>query len=195
MSEGRTCRAGLVDTLSPIELTLYSGDTPLALAPEVYDLLVELPAALRSTPLTNLLPWRTVTLSAKGLSPRCLPPNWSTRVMLHILRSGSPTTLMKVERSRVTLYSPVGDSCTSIFQCTNARRVGSNAGAGFIHKSKLNSNGSFSVGKTWKLTELRGIEVLNVSVMALLLVETQLLKLSAASGVQYNLVTPAPVAN
>ncbi|KAI0715395.1 exocyst complex component Sec3-domain-containing protein [Earliella scabrosa] len=37
----------------------------------------------------------------------------------------------------------------------------SNAGAGFIHKSKLNSNGSFSVGKTWKLTELRGIEVLN----------------------------------
>ncbi|KAH9948238.1 exocyst complex component Sec3-domain-containing protein [Amylocystis lapponica] len=34
-------------------------------------------------------------------------------------------------------------------------------GAGFIHKSKLNSNGSFSVGKTWKLQELRGVEVVN----------------------------------
>ncbi|KAG0704350.1 exocyst complex component Sec3-domain-containing protein [Suillus ampliporus] len=32
---------------------------------------------------------------------------------------------------------------------------------GFLHKSKLNTNGSFSVGKTWKLSELRGIEVLN----------------------------------
>ncbi|EGN91691.1 hypothetical protein SERLA73DRAFT_67000 [Serpula lacrymans var. lacrymans S7.3] len=35
----------------------------------------------------------------------------------------------------------------------------SNDGSGFIHKSKLNTNGSFSVGKTWKLLELRGIEV------------------------------------
>ncbi|OAX44413.1 hypothetical protein K503DRAFT_706401 [Rhizopogon vinicolor AM-OR11-026] len=34
-------------------------------------------------------------------------------------------------------------------------------GSGFIHKSKLNTNGSFSVGKTWKLSELRGIEVVN----------------------------------
>ncbi|KAH9944208.1 exocyst complex component Sec3-domain-containing protein [Epithele typhae] len=39
----------------------------------------------------------------------------------------------------------------------------STTGVGFIHKSKLNSNGSFSVGKTWKLSELRGIEVLNPS--------------------------------
>ncbi|KAI0801061.1 exocyst complex component Sec3-domain-containing protein [Fomes fomentarius] len=36
-----------------------------------------------------------------------------------------------------------------------------NNGTGFIHKSKLNSNGSFSVGKTWRLAELRGIEILN----------------------------------
>ncbi|KAG1784128.1 exocyst complex component Sec3-domain-containing protein [Suillus placidus] len=34
-------------------------------------------------------------------------------------------------------------------------------GSGFLHKSKLNTNGSFSVGKTWKLSELRGMEVLN----------------------------------
>ncbi|KAH8998826.1 exocyst complex component sec3 subunit [Lactarius hatsudake] len=31
----------------------------------------------------------------------------------------------------------------------------------FIHKSKMNSNGTFSVGKTWKLTELRAVEVMN----------------------------------
>ncbi|KAI0756800.1 exocyst complex component Sec3-domain-containing protein [Daedaleopsis nitida] len=36
-----------------------------------------------------------------------------------------------------------------------------NNGSGFIHKSKLNSNGSFSVGKSWRVAELRGIEVLN----------------------------------
>ncbi|KDR85366.1 hypothetical protein GALMADRAFT_234191 [Galerina marginata CBS 339.88] len=36
-----------------------------------------------------------------------------------------------------------------------------NNGSGFIHKSKLNTNGSFSVGKTWRLTELRAIQVVN----------------------------------
>lgn len=34
--------------------------------------------------------------------------------------------------------------------------------SGFIHKSKLNNNGSFSVGKTWNLAELRGVEVVTV---------------------------------
>ncbi|KAJ3575972.1 hypothetical protein NP233_g733 [Leucocoprinus birnbaumii] len=34
-----------------------------------------------------------------------------------------------------------------------------NNNSGFIHKSKLNNNGSFSVGKTWKLSELRGLQV------------------------------------
>ncbi|KAI0085410.1 exocyst complex component Sec3-domain-containing protein [Irpex rosettiformis] len=37
----------------------------------------------------------------------------------------------------------------------------SSDGTGSIHKSKLNSNGSFSVGKTWKLGDLRGVEVIN----------------------------------
>nr|GAT61106.1 predicted protein [Mycena chlorophos] len=34
-------------------------------------------------------------------------------------------------------------------------------GNGFLHKSKLNTNGSFSVGKTWRLPELRGLAVVN----------------------------------
>ncbi|KAF7339614.1 Sec3-PIP2-bind domain-containing protein [Mycena sanguinolenta] len=34
-------------------------------------------------------------------------------------------------------------------------------GNGFIHKSKLNTNGSFSVGKTWRLSELRALQVVN----------------------------------
>ncbi|CAE6460065.1 unnamed protein product [Rhizoctonia solani] len=33
-------------------------------------------------------------------------------------------------------------------------------GKGFIHKAKRNTNGTFSVGKTWKLEELKGVEVL-----------------------------------
>lgn len=38
-------------------------------------------------------------------------------------------------------------------------------GHGFIHKSKLNANGTFSVGKTWKLEDLRGIEIVNVRLL------------------------------
>jgi hypothetical protein len=45
--------------------------------------------------------------------------------------------------------------------CLDCPSVASD-GSGFIHKSKLNTNGSFSVGKTWKVSELRGIEVVNV---------------------------------
>jgi hypothetical protein len=33
---------------------------------------------------------------------------------------------------------------------------------GFLHKSKLNTNGTYSVGKTWRLAELRGLQVLSV---------------------------------
>jgi len=36
-----------------------------------------------------------------------------------------------------------------------------NNGSGFIHKSKLNTNGTFSVGKTWRLAELRAIQIVN----------------------------------
>ncbi|KAF9244541.1 exocyst complex component Sec3-domain-containing protein [Melanogaster broomeanus] len=43
---------------------------------------------------------------------------------------------------------------------------------GFIHKSKLNTNGSFSVGKTWKLAELRGIEVVNPMLFNITLART-----------------------
>ncbi|KAK2461629.1 hypothetical protein APHAL10511_006092 [Amanita phalloides] len=35
------------------------------------------------------------------------------------------------------------------------------SGTGYMHKSKLNSNGSFSVGKTWLLSDLRALHVLN----------------------------------
>ncbi|KIY45788.1 hypothetical protein FISHEDRAFT_48677 [Fistulina hepatica ATCC 64428] len=34
-------------------------------------------------------------------------------------------------------------------------------GSGFIHKSKMNTNGTFSVGKTWKLADLRAVVVVN----------------------------------
>lgn len=40
--------------------------------------------------------------------------------------------------------------------------IESSNGSGFMHKSKLNSNGSFSVGKTWNLAEVHAIQVLNV---------------------------------
>ncbi|KAJ1301562.1 hypothetical protein OPQ81_008810 [Rhizoctonia solani] len=40
-------------------------------------------------------------------------------------------------------------------------------GKGFIHKSKRNTNGTFSVGKTWKLEELKGVEVLGPRAIAI----------------------------
>ncbi|KAI0305016.1 exocyst complex component Sec3-domain-containing protein [Russula brevipes] len=45
-------------------------------------------------------------------------------------------------------------------------------GEGFIHKSKMNSNGTFSVGKTWKLNELRAVEVVTPSSFNITLART-----------------------
>ena len=35
-----------------------------------------------------------------------------------------------------------------------------------MHKSKLNTNGTYSVGKTWRLVELRALTVISVCVLA-----------------------------
>ncbi|KAL1748585.1 exocyst complex component Sec3-domain-containing protein [Schizophyllum fasciatum] len=48
----------------------------------------------------------------------------------------------------------------------------SNNGSGFIHKSKMNNNGTFSVGKTWRLPELRGVTVLSPSSFSITLSRT-----------------------
>ncbi|KAI0688760.1 exocyst complex component Sec3-domain-containing protein [Cytidiella melzeri] len=48
----------------------------------------------------------------------------------------------------------------------------SSDGGGSIHKSKLNSNGSFSVGKTWKICDLRGVEVVNPLALSVTLART-----------------------
>ncbi|KAJ7225687.1 exocyst complex component sec3 subunit [Mycena pura] len=45
-------------------------------------------------------------------------------------------------------------------------------GNGFLHKSKLNTNGSFSVGKTWKLAELRALQVVNPLIFNITLTRT-----------------------
>ncbi|KAA1467891.1 exocyst complex component sec3 subunit [Dentipellis sp. KUC8613] len=44
-----------------------------------------------------------------------------------------------------------------------------NDGSAFIHKSKMNSNGTFSVGKTWRLPELRAIEVTSLTTVTITL--------------------------
>ncbi|KAL4241693.1 SEC3 family protein [Abortiporus biennis] len=45
-------------------------------------------------------------------------------------------------------------------------------GTGFIHKSKLNANGSFSVGKSWKLQDLKGVELLSPMQFSVILSRT-----------------------
>ena len=77
----------------------------------------------------------------------------------------------------------------------NCRVAGTNDGAGFIHKSKLNSNGSFSVGKTWTIVELRGIEVLNVSCSVRGRKEKASHQIVAAPCIQHNPGTDTSVAN
>lgn len=52
---------------------------------------------------------------------------------------------------------------SSLSFCCAKSKAENTAGEGFIHKSKMNTNNTFSIGKTWKLTELRGLEVINVS--------------------------------
>ncbi|EGG06336.1 uncharacterized protein MELLADRAFT_87296 [Melampsora larici-populina 98AG31] len=41
------------------------------------------------------------------------------------------------------------------------------SGQVFLHKSKRNSNGSFSIGKTWDVIDLRGVELINDSAFKL----------------------------
>jgi exocyst complex component 1 len=53
--------------------------------------------------------------------------------------------------------SPLSDSIYFLSEASN--------GGGYIHKSKLNTNGTFSVGKTWRLAELRGIQVVGVCLL------------------------------
>lgn len=45
-------------------------------------------------------------------------------------------------------------------------------GSGCIHKSKLNTNGSFSVGKTWSLEDLRGVDVYDPTTFSITLART-----------------------
>jgi hypothetical protein len=47
--------------------------------------------------------------------------------------------------------------------------TGTDDGGGNIHKAKLNGNGTFSVGKTWPVSELTGIEVITVRILNLAL--------------------------
>ncbi|KAG6885399.1 hypothetical protein C0993_002132 [Termitomyces sp. T159_Od127] len=65
-----------------------------------------------------------------------------------------------VEGSHVIFFYLVRDN--RIAYCdTTYGILEANNGSGFIHKSKLNTNGTFSVGKTWRLPELRAIQVIN----------------------------------
>jgi len=85
------------------------------------------------------------------------------RVTSHISRSGKtlqPT--LGAENHDIYFYHVCP---TSDFDSTSQTSdTGASNGTGFIHKSKLNTNGTFSVGKTWKLAELRGVQVLDVRV-------------------------------
>lgn len=66
------------------------------------------------------------------------------------------------EESHVTYFSLVCiHSYCSLHLISNIFVEASN-GTGFIHKSKLNTNGTFSVGKTWRLAELRAVQVVEV---------------------------------
>lgn len=40
-------------------------------------------------------------------------------------------------------------------------------GLPLIHKSRLNPNGTFSVGKTWTISELHAVEVVNVCMLSI----------------------------
>lgn len=82
----------------------------------------------------------------------------TTRV---ISRSGRTTTLgprLGTLSSHVRHDCPL--HCSTML--TYVSTVDDNTSHGFIHKSKQSNSGSFSIGKTWKLEDLRALEVLDV---------------------------------
>lgn len=95
--------------------------------------------------------------------------------------------------SHDTFFYPVRDNRIEIHDTTYII-LEANNGSGFIHKSKLNTNGTFSVGKTWRLPELRAIQVVNVCHCMLETGANDTLPL-VASFLQYYLVSNIQVAD
>lgn len=91
-------------------------------------------------------------------------------------------------RKKASIYSALTYVLLLCSICRSVNEDGlveASNGSGFIHKSKLNTNGSFSVGKTWRLAELHGIQVLNVSRTSILVVCLTMV-ITTATCLQYN---------
>lgn len=77
-------------------------------------------------------------------------------------KSGRMQDRKVVEENHAIYFSLVCIESPLLYSSNIHISVEANNGSGFIHKSKLNTNGTFSVGKTWRLPELRAIQVVNV---------------------------------
>lgn len=69
------------------------------------------------------------------------------------------------------------------------------SGSGFIHKSKLNTNGTYSVGKTWRLAELRALSVISVCILAGFSHQRLIVTVPTALGFRYYLVENVSMAD
>jgi hypothetical protein len=58
----------------------------------------------------------------------------------------------------------------------------------FLHKSKRNTNGSFSIGKTWDIIDLRTVELLDVSLAVVPISPRPLLFLSNGELMNVSLI-------
>ena len=113
--------------------------------------------------------------------------------MFLTLKSGRK---LKGERSHDTFFWLVG--CNIFFIISKAMNSVAEAisGSGLIHKSKLNTNGTFSVGKTWRLAELRALSVISVCILAAFLHQLHIFTPALiALGFRYYLVKNISMAN
>lgn len=110
--------------------------------------------------------WRRAILLGEELylpySPNEIQVGHRRRHTFPTSRSGR-TLVQKRISSRGSFCWPVRTNRCFVYMVRLQSTSGNAKGDAFIHKSKENSNGTFSVGKTWKLSELRAVEVVGVS--------------------------------
>jgi hypothetical protein len=108
--------------------------------------------------------WRIRILSA-NVSSHLYSPNSTPQAMkkVMLLTSKSGKTLATAQGKSRDIYSSLVCSCKRRQAAGDNILAESANGYGYMHKSKLNSNGTFSVGKSWRLDELRSVQVTNVS--------------------------------
>lgn len=109
----------------------------------------------------------------------CVLPLWVMDFSLMVDYFLSTTLHIVLVPFALVIHDPCIRTCVLMHSCTHVHiyvywclRIYTflftvSLNGGLIHKSRMNTNGTFSIGKTWDLKELTGLEVSGVCIIFL----------------------------